>query len=80
MKLRLLAFTQRGYDLARELGEKLGGRADRCGSRLFSGELDGGGFPYRRESDLCGGCGHRGAGRRPLCEKQGRRPGSGGGG
>ncbi len=32
MKLRLLAFTQRGYGLARELGEKLGGRADRCGS------------------------------------------------
>lgn len=31
MKLRLLAFTQRGYDLARELGEKLGGEASRCG-------------------------------------------------
>ena len=31
MKLRLLAFTQRGYDLARTLGEKLGGEASRCG-------------------------------------------------
>lgn len=31
MKLRLLAFTQRGYDLARGLGEKLGGQASRCG-------------------------------------------------
>ena len=31
MKLRLLAFTQRGYDLALRLGEKLGGQASRCG-------------------------------------------------
>lgn len=30
--MRLLAFTRRGYDLARTLGEKLGGKADRCGS------------------------------------------------
>ena len=31
MKLRLLAFTQRGYDLACVLGEKLEGEASRCG-------------------------------------------------
>ena len=31
MKLRLLAFTDRGYALARMLGEKLGGAVSRCG-------------------------------------------------
>lgn len=31
MRLRLLAFTQRGYDLACALGEKLEGEASRCG-------------------------------------------------
>lgn len=31
MKLRLLAFTQRGYDLARTLGAELGGEVSRCG-------------------------------------------------
>ena len=31
MKVRLLAFTRRGYDLALRLGEKLGGQASRCG-------------------------------------------------